>query len=362
MVAGLSRRRFLETAAVVAAAAEASAADPAARLAARPAPIRIGQIGVKHGHATKLGVYRRSPDYEVIGVVESDAEARRKVEAEPAYTGLPWMTREQLLAVPGLQAVLVETAVPDLLDHAEASIAAGMHVHLDKPAGTSLPQYRRILDAAAERKLVVQMGYMYRYNPAIVMLRQAVAEGWLGEIFEIHAVMGKVLDQASRRALIRYPGGMMLELGCHLIDLAVGVLGKPDRVEGFSRHSSPQSDGLADNMLAVLEYPRATATIRTAGVDVDGFARRQFTVCGTEGTIHIQPLDNPVVRLTLAQPRGGHAAGVQDVTLPKYTRYVDDAADMAAAIRGEKPFAFSHAHDLAVQTAVLDACGLPIDR
>jgi hypothetical protein len=53
---------------------------------------------------------------------------------------------------------------------------------------------------------------------------------------------------------------------------------------------------------------------------------------------------------------------VQDVTLPKYTRYVDDAADMAAAIRGEKPFAFSHAHDLAVQTAVLDACGLPLDR
>lgn len=362
MIAGLSRRRFLETAAVIAVAAEASAADPAARPVARPAPIRIGQIGVKHGHATKLGVYRHSPDYEVVGVVESDAEARRKVETEPAYAGLPWMTREQLLRVPGLQAVLVETAVPDLLDNAEACVAAGKHVHLDKPAGTSLPHYKRILDAAAERKLVVQMGYMYRYNPAIVMLRQAVAEGWLGEIFEIHAVMGKVLDPAGRRELAGHPGGTMLELGCHLIDLAVGVLGKPDRVTGFARHSSPQPDGLADNMLAVLEYPRATATIRTAAVDVDGFARRQFTVCGTEGTFHIQPLDNPVVRLTLAQPRAGHAAGVQEVKLPKYTRYLDDAAEMVAAIRGEKPFAFSHAHDLAVQAAVLDACGLPLDR
>ena len=146
METALSRRRFLETAAVTAVATEAFAADPIAR----PASIRIGQIGVKHGHATKLGVYRRSPDYEVVGVVESDAEARRKVNAEPAYAGLPWMTREQLLAMPGLQAVLVETAVPDLLDNAEACIAAGKHVHLDKPAGTSLPQYRRILDAAAE--------------------------------------------------------------------------------------------------------------------------------------------------------------------------------------------------------------------
>jgi len=354
----LSRRRFLETAAAAAMAAEAFAAEPASR----PAPIRIGQIGVKHGHASKLEVYRRSQDYEVVGVVESDTEARRKAEAEHAYAGLSWMTRDELLAMPGLQAVLVETAVPDLLDHAEACVAAGKHVHLDKPAGTSLPQYRRILDAAAKRNLVVQIGYMYRYNPAIVLLRQAVAEGWLGEIFEIHAVMGKVLDPAARRDLARHPGGMMLELGCHLIDLTVGVLGMPDRVEGFSRHSSPLLDDLADNMLAVLEYPRATATIRSAAVDVDGFARRQFTVCGTDGTLHIQPLDNPVVRLTLAQSRGRYAAGVQDVMLPRYTRYVDDAADMAAVIRGDKPFAFSHTHDIAVQTAVLEASGLPLDR
>ena len=35
--------------------------------------------------------------------------------------------------------------------------------------------------------------------------------------------MGKALDSAARRELARYPGGMMLELGCLLIDLAVGV-------------------------------------------------------------------------------------------------------------------------------------------
>ena len=34
-------------------------------------PIRVGQIGVGHGHATKLAVYRASPDYEVVGVVEA---------------------------------------------------------------------------------------------------------------------------------------------------------------------------------------------------------------------------------------------------------------------------------------------------
>ena len=73
------------------------------------------------------------------------------------------------LETPGLRAVLVETRVPDLLDNAEACVAAGMHVHIDKPAGESLPQFRRILDAAAREKLLVQMGYMFRYNPAVVL-------------------------------------------------------------------------------------------------------------------------------------------------------------------------------------------------
>ena len=76
------------------------------------------------------------------------------------------MTQEQLLKVPGLQAVLVETRVRDLLNTAEACVTAGKHVHLDKPAGESLPQLRRILDAAAKQKLLVQMGYMFRYSPA----------------------------------------------------------------------------------------------------------------------------------------------------------------------------------------------------
>ena len=96
--------------------------------------------------------------------------------------------------------MLVETRVGDLLDNAEACVAAGKHVHLDKPAGESLPQFRRILDAAAKKKLLVQMGYMYRYNPAVVLLREFLKKGWLGEVFEVHAVMSKVVARGRAQA------------------------------------------------------------------------------------------------------------------------------------------------------------------
>ncbi len=323
-------------------------------LARRP-KIRIGQIGTTHAHASKLSVYRQSEDYEVVGLVEPDPQRRAQAEKDPAFRDLPWMTPEQLLNEPGLQAVLVETDVCDLLTNAELCIKAGVHVHIDKPAGESLSHLRRIMAIAEDKKLIVQMGYMYRYNPAIEMLRKIVAEGWLGELYEVHTVMGKVLGPAERQEIARYPGGIMFELGCHVLDTVISLLGRPQSVHAFSKHSSPVKDTLKDNMLAVLNYPNATATVRASAIEVDGFARRHFVVCGTEGTFHVQPLDNPTATLSLSKARDSWKAGTQQVTFPKYSRYVGDAIDMAKVIRGEKSFGFSYQHDLLVQELLLEA-------
>lgn len=325
------------------------------------ARIKYGQIGVGHAHANKMRVFRRSPDYEVVGVAEQDPELRRRAQQSDVYADLQWMTVEQLLNVPGPLVIGIETQVKDLLDNAERCIAAGRHIHLDKPAGESFPQFRRILDEAARRHLVVQMGYMYRYNPAIVLMRQFLENGWLGEPFEVHAVMSKLVGAEARKRFAEYAGGAMFELGCHLIDLIVGVLGAPGSVHAFPRHSSAAGDDLLDNMLAVLEYDSATASVRSSVNEVEGFARRHFVVCGSEGTFHIQPLDSPRARVALRTARGKYQRGYQEIEFPKYTRYVDDAADLARIIRNERDADFSYEHDLAVQKAVLLASGLPIE-
>jgi predicted dehydrogenase len=157
-----------------------------------------------------------------------------------------------------------------------------------------------------------------------------------------------------------YRGGILFELGCHVLDLVIGLMGKPDQVTAFNQHASSIEDDLMDNMLAVLQYPRAIATIKSSAQEVEGFARRHLVVCGSGGTFHIQPLDNPSARVALSKPRGPYKAGYQDVTFPKYTRYVADAADMARIIRGEKNSDFSYEHDLLVQRTLLEACQLPM--
>lgn len=352
-----SRRTFLRTVSVA-----GLATAPWIRLGAQATPsrIRIGQIGTGHAHAGgKLDAIRKSAEFELVGLVEPDPARRAAAEKSSAYAKVPWMTEEQLLNTPGLQAVAVETEVKDLLATAARCIAAGKHIHLDKPAGESLPTFKRLLDDATARQLTVQMGYMFRYNPAFTLLFQLLRDGALGEVFEIETVMSKLLVGPERERMLGYQGGSMFELGCHVIDAVITILGRPQKVTPYPR--STAGDGWPDNQLAVLEYPKATATVRSALVEVEGGPRRQFVCCGTKGTFDIRPLEPAAARLALSASHGDFQRGYQDVKFPRQTgRYDGDFADLARVIRGEKAFTFTSEHDLAVQETVLLASGLPI--
>lgn len=329
-------------------------------------PLKYLQIGTGHAHANKLEVYAGSEEWEVVGLVEEDPELLEMARKSPLYGRFPILSLDEGLKTPGLQVVGVETEVRDLLRYARLAVEAGCHVHLDKPAGDTIEDYRELMKLADGKGLVVQMGYMYRFNPAVQLLHRMLAAGWLGEVFETHAVMSKVIPQQDREKLDEFSGGTMFELGCHVIDLTVSVLGAPEKVTPYPRRSleSP-GDALVDNMLAVLEYPGATATVRSTGLEVEGFSRRHFTVCGTEGTFHIQPLDRPVVTLSLSQERRfGEGErifpkGTSEITFEApYRRYEGDAVDLAAIVRGERKNSYPSIHDLAVQETVLRASGM----
>lgn len=334
--------------------------------------IKIGQIGIGHNHGSeKMATARKLPEiYEMVGVVEADSKWKRERGDMQQYKGIPWLTEEQLFNTPGLQAVLVETDVPDLVPTARRCLEAGMHIHMDKPAGYNLQEFADMLDMARRKNLAVQLGYMFRNNPAVQLCMQVMREGWLGNVFEISAVMSREMNPAYRQWMSQFKGGSMYIFGSHLIDLVVSLLGKPDRVTPFMRKTHPEMDDLVDNGLAVLEYPNAIASVRAAVVEVDGFRRRQLVVCGDEGTIDIKPiegrdvqkLDPPLPdvkpRLTLSKPCGPYHAGYQDVDVPAMTgRYVGQLTELTQIIRGEIENPFPLEHELLVQEVLLAACG-----
>ena len=355
-----SRRRFLtQTSASALTIASLHAADEPSN-----DPIQVGQIGTKHSHASgKMATMRDLVDlYDVVGIAEADAQQRNKARNQGAYKDLNWVSEEALLANPNIKAIAVETDIPDLVPTAMRCLQAGKHIHLDKPAGESMKACRAMHAEATKRGLTIQMGYMLRYNPAFEFLFKAVNDGWLGEITEVHGRMGKLASPGLRDDLAKYPGGGMFELTCHLIDAVVTLLGKPQSVTATNHQSQPERDQFADNQLAVLNYPKAIATVGSNHIDRFGGARRQLEVVGTEGVIEIRPLEPPKLRLALSKPRGDYNKGYQDVKLPKSRgRYHGDFIDLAKVIRGEKKLAWNAQHDVQTHDTILRASGLPVE-
>jgi len=364
----ISRRQLLGGGAKLAAGGafayigSAALTKPHKVLAAKPdRRIKIGQVGTTHAHASgKMETIRKLTDeFDIVGVVEPDPELRRAAQNKRAFKNARWMSEQQLLATKGLQAVAVETTERQLVSTASRCLKAGMHIHLDKPPGESLSEFTALIRQAENCRRSVQLGYMFRYNPAFEFAFKAVREGRLGNIFELHGVISKTISDRRRKNMAKYPGGSMFILGCHLIDAMVAVIGKPDKVTPYIRHTRPQQDGLADNTLAVFEYPKATATIRSALIEVDGSRRRQFVICGDKGTVVLRPLEPPKLQLVLDEVRGQYKKGEQQVELPPMPgRYDRQLTEFARVVRGEKQPDYSPEHDLVVHETLLRACNI----
>ncbi|MBA4017526.1 MAG: gfo/Idh/MocA family oxidoreductase [Pirellula sp.] len=323
--------------------------------------IKIGQIGTGHAHAGgKFAAVRGLNElYDLVGIVEADDDLRARAEKSSTYADAAWLTEEQLLATPELAAVVVETPMTDSAAAASRAIAAGKHVHLDKPGALRHEDFRTMRNEAERHGLTVQMGYMLRYNPAFMLLFRAAREGWFGDVLEIDCSMGKLASAEMRRELATLPGSGMFELACHIIDATVTVLGKPEHTHAFGKRSQSEAGALVDNQLAVLEFPRATATIRCNHADPYGGPHRRFQLVGTRGGMEISPLESNKFRLWLSEPHEEYKKGEQTISLPAPPgRYDWEFVDLAKVIRKERPLAWNAAHDIAVHETVLRAAGI----
>ena len=357
----MHRRQFIRTGSLAAATLLAARPLLAATGAGR---LRVVQIGTAHSHAPEKWqtLQRLSGIYDVAGIWEPDAARQAQVAADPEYRGARWLTEAEVFGDRSIQAAVVEVELPDLLAMGRRCLAAGWHVHLDKPAGTNLAGFAGLQQTAAGAGLVLQLGYMLRYHPAVQFAFAAHRQGWLGELFAISGDKGKVIGAARRPWLAENYGGSMMLLGCHLLDLTIALLGRPDWHTTRRRQTYPGRDALFDHEVAILEYPRAMATIRSMLAEVGGEERRQLVLSGTKGTIEILPLEPAHVRLCLKEAAGGYQAGWQEVTLPqpagRYDDMMKDFAGMAAGQASTVPD-FTPAHDLLVLETLLAVAARP---
>lgn len=319
--------------------------------------IKIGQIGIAHNHgADKMLAARKFPAlFEVIGYAEENEEWVQKRGNNKAYQGLQRYSVNELIEK--CDAIIVETDIWDLTETARKCVAAGKHIHMDKPASGTLEEYKEVLDIAKEKNLTVQLGYMYRYNTAIKQCIEQVQNGKLGEIYSINAEMSTFHPANYKKWLTNFKGGIMYILGSHMVDLIVYLLGEPKSVTSFLKHTNLDGVDFEDNNLAVLEYDKALARIFISSVEVNGFGRRQFVVSGSEGTIEIKPIERPCYLSYSDREMAKTYSDCKEIQKIEEDsvngRYDGMMQDFYAYIIGEKKNPFTYEHDYIVQK-VLD--------
>jgi predicted dehydrogenase len=208
----------------------------------------------------------------------------------------------------------------------------------------------------------VQLGYQFRFAPAFEFVADWARSGRLGRVFQVRASL-PTSQKVHRRwypYVSRAPGGVLFELGSHLIDLVVAILGRPTRATSVLRSDFREfaAPPFADNAVAVLEFDGALAIVDASVPHVQGAPLRHFSVHGTEGAVVLEPVEPPRLRLCLARPRDGYEQGWQDVALDDRPRFVGDVDEFVAVASGARRPRYSFAHDLLAHETLLRACGV----
>ncbi len=119
--------------------------------------IKIGQIGIGHNHGEeKMKAVRKFPElFEVIGFAEENEERIKQRGNLQGYKGLQRYSVDELIEK--CDAILIETDVWDLTATAQKCVAAGKHIHMDKPGSGTLAEYKCMLDTAQEKMLLFSL-------------------------------------------------------------------------------------------------------------------------------------------------------------------------------------------------------------
>ena len=212
-----------------------------------------------------------------------------------------------------------------------------------------------------EKGLVVQLGYMYRYNNGIKKCLELIKDGKLGEIYSINAEMSTCHSVEYRKWLTEFDGGIMYILGCHLVDLILYILGEPQNIATYLKHTKLDGADCSDNNLVVMEYEKALARVFVSSVEVNGWGRRQFFVSGSKGSIEIKPIENEIEvyysDLDIAKnPYGDNRVKLEIKDIPMDCRYDEMVKDFYSYIVNGKNNPFSYEHEYLLKKIMDEIC------
>ncbi len=300
--------------------------------------IRWGILGTANIAYRRIVPAIQSSRNGVVAAVAS--RSLEKATTFAAEKGIPTAhgSYEALLADPNIDAIY--NPLPNS-EHAIWSIRAaeaGKPVLCEKPLASDAAEAGQIVDAFANHKLLLAEGFMYRFHPQTLKVKELVESGAVGEVQQISASFTFALRSDENIRLSKaLAGGGLMDVGCYPISFMRLLTGQePSAVRALARKG--EASQVDENLAGVLQFP--SGVIGHFDCGVRAFRCQPAEVRGTTGRIVLEkaftmePNEQPVIRWW-------HGEEYEEITLPAVNHYTLMFEAFGDALLEGKTYPFS---------------------
>ncbi|MBA2720495.1 MAG: Gfo/Idh/MocA family oxidoreductase [Chloroflexi bacterium] len=307
-------------------------------------PLGIGLVGAgRMGSIHARLVHTSVPGARLAGIADVDAGAAARLAAQvgdPPQFG----SMADLLAAPGIDAVLIATSSSRHLEMIELAAAAGKDILCEKPLSLSFADTDAAIAAAARAGVRLQVGFMRRWEPDYVRARQRLASGDYGRPMLFKSLQFDPEPPPLTFADPTVSGGIMVDMGIHEFDLARWLM--DDEVVEVHAYGSTYAHpelatvGDVDSAVVNLRFANgATGTVELARNTTYGEDVRT-EVLATKGSVWVGLLSATQGAASGGLTPGSIAVDALDTAIPRFERgLAAQARGFVQAIRDDRPVA-----------------------
>ncbi|EGH72082.1 Gfo/Idh/MocA family protein [Pseudomonas syringae] len=247
--------------------------------------MRAGLVGYGKGgryfHATLISSL---PGATFVGVVTRSPE--RKQEVATNHPGVATFDTLAELVAAGVDVVVISTPLASRRALILEAIELGVGVVSDKPFASDAAQARELVDAAERRGVLLSVYQNRRWDSDFLTVRKLLDSDALGAIGRFESSIERYSPRSVGKAS---GGGMLRDLGSHLVDQALVLFGPVERVYAELQYAAPQDE--LDHTFFVSLRHASGVTSHLSGSCLQNSARPRFRVSGAKGCYSVDGLD-----------------------------------------------------------------------
>jgi predicted dehydrogenase len=261
--------------------------------------IGLGYIGkVHYGHCLKM------PEVEVAAVADVSEKALNNVKK--AGVKKTFTNYEDLLKEPEIDGVVIGLPTHLHLRCAVQAAEAGKNIFLEKPIARSVDEAQAIISAAQKNSVKLMMGYPLRFDKTLCAVKEQMNKGLLGDIVNAHAVSistGPFFHRAEGHAPVPVPdwwwnqeltgGGVLLDLGSHIINLLRWYFGEITDIKSYLGHRFNMD--FEDSALCLAKFTSGTVATINVGWFSQAYTLKIDFMGSVKSAVAQHPTTSPVV-------------------------------------------------------------------